>query len=219
MRIGEEEGDAPDHTHKLAAMIDQCLPYPGQLERDWILWVELWLRAVRHPELRPTAGDLYERMRTWFADAIAAGARAGEFDWPPTPIGSRIASGALRRVRRALAARRPRDRAGPGGGLGGGVQGLGGRPVAATARRVVARRAALAALLVALGLPGGARAEPVTVMTFNVWYGGVQVDFPSIGRAIRAADADIVGVQEPEGAAAPDRPLRGTGRTSTRRCT
>ena len=36
-------------------------------------------------------------------------------------------------------------------------------------------------------------------MTFNVWYGGVQVDFPSIGRAIRAADADIVGVQEPEG--------------------
>ena len=59
--------------------------------------------------------------------------------------------------------------------------------------------AALAALLVALGLPGGARAEPVTVMTFNVWYGGVQVDFPAIGRAIRAADADIVGVQEPEG--------------------
>jgi hypothetical protein len=64
-------------------------------------------------------------------------------------------------------------------------------------RRLVG--AALAALLVALGLPGGARAEPVTVMTFNVWYGGVQVDFPSIGRAIRAADADIAGVQEPEG--------------------
>jgi endonuclease/exonuclease/phosphatase family metal-dependent hydrolase len=36
-------------------------------------------------------------------------------------------------------------------------------------------------------------------MTFNVWYGGVQVDFDSIGAAIRAADADIVGVQEPEG--------------------
>jgi hypothetical protein len=58
---------------------------------------------------------------------------------------------------------------------------------------------ALAVLLGALALPGAARAEPVTVMTFNVWYGGVQVDLPSIGRAIRAADADIVGVQEPEG--------------------
>ena len=80
VRIGEQEGDAPDHTRRLAAMVDQCLPYPGQLERDWILWVELWLRAVRHPELRPTAARLYTRMRRWFADAIAAGAEAGEFD-------------------------------------------------------------------------------------------------------------------------------------------
>jgi AcrR family transcriptional regulator len=79
VRIGDEEGDAPDHTRKLAAMIEQCLPYPGQLERDWILWVELWLRAVRHAELRPTAGGLYGRMRAWFAEAIAAGAAAGEF--------------------------------------------------------------------------------------------------------------------------------------------
>lgn len=80
VRIGEEEGDAPDHTHRLAAMVDQCLPYPGELERDWILWVELWLRATRHPELRPTASRLYSRMRKWFTEAIAAGAEAGEFD-------------------------------------------------------------------------------------------------------------------------------------------
>jgi AcrR family transcriptional regulator len=80
VRIGEEEGDAPNHTRRLAAMVDQCLPYPGELERDWILWVELWLRAVRHTELRPTAARLYARMRRWFADAIAAGVDAGEFD-------------------------------------------------------------------------------------------------------------------------------------------
>jgi AcrR family transcriptional regulator len=80
VRIGEGEGAAPDHTHRLAAMVDQCLPYPGELERDWILWVELWLRAVRHPELRPTGARLYARMRAWFAEAIADGARAGEFD-------------------------------------------------------------------------------------------------------------------------------------------
>jgi endonuclease/exonuclease/phosphatase family metal-dependent hydrolase len=36
-------------------------------------------------------------------------------------------------------------------------------------------------------------------MTFNVWYGGVSVDLGQIGEAIRAADADVVGVQEPEG--------------------
>jgi AcrR family transcriptional regulator len=80
VRIGEEEGDAPNHTRRLAAMVDQCLPYPGELERDWILWVELWLRAVRHTELRPTAARLYRRMRRWFAEAIAAGVEAGEFD-------------------------------------------------------------------------------------------------------------------------------------------
>jgi AcrR family transcriptional regulator len=80
VRIGEEEGDVPNHTARLAAMVDQCLPYPGELERDWILWVELWLRAVRHTELRPTAARLYARMRRWFVQAIAAGVEAGEFD-------------------------------------------------------------------------------------------------------------------------------------------
>jgi AcrR family transcriptional regulator len=79
VRIGDREGEAPDHAHRLAAMVDQCLPYPGALERDWILWVELWLRAVRHPELRPTAARLYRRMHVWFSEAIAAGVDAGEF--------------------------------------------------------------------------------------------------------------------------------------------
>jgi AcrR family transcriptional regulator len=88
VRIGEDEGDVPDHTRRLAAMVDQCLPHPGQLERDWILWVELWLRAVRHEELRPTAARLYARMHRWFAAAIAAGIEAGEFDAAADPAAS-----------------------------------------------------------------------------------------------------------------------------------
>jgi AcrR family transcriptional regulator len=58
---------------RLREMIDQCLPLPGDLERDWVLWVELWLRAVRHPELRPTAAKLYARMHDWFVEAIESG--------------------------------------------------------------------------------------------------------------------------------------------------
>jgi AcrR family transcriptional regulator len=79
VRLGPE-GDAVElgSVQRLVAMIDQFLPYPGMLERDWILWVELWLRAVRHPEMRPTAARLYARMQDWFAEAIATGIERGE---------------------------------------------------------------------------------------------------------------------------------------------
>ena len=86
VRLGPE-GDAVElgSAKRLAAMIDQFLPYPGMLERDWILWVELWLRAVRHPEMRPTAARLYGRMRDWFAEAIATGIERGELDAAADP--------------------------------------------------------------------------------------------------------------------------------------
>ncbi len=68
-------------------MIDQCLPSTPSLEEDWVLWVELWLRAIRHPELRPVAEELYAKLRTWFAAEIEAGVRADEFR-PATPTRS-----------------------------------------------------------------------------------------------------------------------------------
>jgi AcrR family transcriptional regulator len=79
LRIGEEAPLGASHAERLARMVDQCLPLDESLERDWVLWVELWLRAVRHPELRPIAEELYGRMRDWFAVAIRAGIEAGEF--------------------------------------------------------------------------------------------------------------------------------------------
>ncbi len=41
--------------------------------------------------------------------------------------------------------------------------------------------------------------RPLRIMTFNLWRGGIQVDLGQIAAAIRAADPDIVGLQEPEG--------------------
>jgi AcrR family transcriptional regulator len=91
VRLGEGEGEFADHGERLAAMVDQFLPYPGMLERDWILWIELWLRAVRHPELRPTAARLYARLREWLANAIAAGVAAGQFqDVDPERVADRV---------------------------------------------------------------------------------------------------------------------------------
>ena len=93
IRLGPE-GDVDEFgsVRRLAAMIDQFLPYPGLLERDWILYVELWLRAVRHPEMRPTAARLYARMHEWFAEAIATGMQRGELPTGADPdrIANRI---------------------------------------------------------------------------------------------------------------------------------
>jgi AcrR family transcriptional regulator len=71
----------PDATgaQRLESMIEQCLPGTPALKEDWVLWVELWLRAVRHPELRPVAEELYARMHAWFVAEIQAGVRSGEF--------------------------------------------------------------------------------------------------------------------------------------------
>jgi AcrR family transcriptional regulator len=79
-RFGDEPGDDGTATRALARMIEECLPVPGSQERDWVLWVELWLRAVRDPELRPVAAQLYDRYRTWLASGIRAGVESGEFE-------------------------------------------------------------------------------------------------------------------------------------------
>lgn len=80
VRTSTGELPAATHAERLRSMIDQCLPSTRSLTEDWVLWVELWLRAVRHPELRPVAEELYGRLHKWFADEIEAGVRDGEFD-------------------------------------------------------------------------------------------------------------------------------------------
>jgi AcrR family transcriptional regulator len=74
----EQDADAT-HAQRLGRIIDQCLPLTPELHEDWIVWMELWLRAVRHPELQPVADELYARLHDWFADEIAAGIADGEF--------------------------------------------------------------------------------------------------------------------------------------------
>ncbi len=74
---------------RLARAIRESLPLPGPQEREWVLWVELWLRAVRDPGLRPVAARLYERYRAWLEGIIRAGSRAASSvptsTWPARP--------------------------------------------------------------------------------------------------------------------------------------
>lgn len=78
-RIAVGQPAGASHAQRLEAMICQCLPSSPSLQEDWVLWVELWLRAVRHPELRPVAEELYARLHAWFAGEITAGVAAQEF--------------------------------------------------------------------------------------------------------------------------------------------
>lgn len=78
-RFGGEPLPGDSAATRLAAAIEECLPLPGAQEREWVLWVELWLRAVREPELRPVAAELYGRYHDWIADVLAAGAESGAF--------------------------------------------------------------------------------------------------------------------------------------------
>jgi hypothetical protein len=47
--------------------------------REWGLWLELWSRAARRPELREVAARLYARYDAWIAEVVEAGIAAGEF--------------------------------------------------------------------------------------------------------------------------------------------
>jgi AcrR family transcriptional regulator len=66
-------------VERLRRKIEESLPYGGRREREWELWVELWLRAVREPELRRAAADVYARLRASLLELLEAGAEAGEF--------------------------------------------------------------------------------------------------------------------------------------------
>jgi AcrR family transcriptional regulator len=78
-RFGAGPAAASSATQGLAIAIEECLPTAGEGEREWVLWVELWLRAAREPELRPVAGRMYESYREWVARVIRRGVESGEF--------------------------------------------------------------------------------------------------------------------------------------------
>lgn len=85
-RFAETGGEAPNATAALAEAIEECLPRPGQLERDWVLWVELWLRAAREPDFRPLAATLYARYHEWLEEVLKRGIESGEFEAPDNVV-------------------------------------------------------------------------------------------------------------------------------------
>jgi AcrR family transcriptional regulator len=95
IRTTSAEAEGWTAAQRLAWMIDQSLPFPGMGNREWGLWLELWGRAARRPELRAVAARLYARYEGWVGGVIREGMESGEFR-------ARDADAAMRRLIAAI---------------------------------------------------------------------------------------------------------------------
>jgi AcrR family transcriptional regulator len=67
-------------AQRLTNMVELMLPGADEHHvQEWRLWFELWMQAVRTPELQRVAGSLYARWQAWWIEAIEAGIAARQF--------------------------------------------------------------------------------------------------------------------------------------------
>jgi AcrR family transcriptional regulator len=82
VRMSREIRRLPTAKEQLRRVID--LSVPGYLPEDskideWALWIEVWVRALRDPQMAKDREILDQRWRQSIADIIRAGQAAGEF--------------------------------------------------------------------------------------------------------------------------------------------
>jgi AcrR family transcriptional regulator len=75
----EELGRLRSPRRRLERLIELNLPHADEVTQEWIVWMEFWLEAVHHPEMRPMNEELYGRWRKVVGDIIVAGQAAGDF--------------------------------------------------------------------------------------------------------------------------------------------
>ena len=71
-------GTAAGRLEELVAM--SCLPEEdAELKTSWLLWLDLWAQAVRHPEVASVRQKFDERWREMIRSLVLDGQEAGEF--------------------------------------------------------------------------------------------------------------------------------------------
>ena len=87
-RFSERLAALADPRDRLLALIDASIS--GE---DWVLWVELWTRALRDERLREARQRLDDRWRAQIAAIIADGVEAGVFaDADPEQVALELAA-------------------------------------------------------------------------------------------------------------------------------
>jgi AcrR family transcriptional regulator len=69
----EELGSASERLERLIEL------WPAEGDSETVLWMELWVRALRDPELNKTRAELDRRWRDTIADVVREGQKQGEF--------------------------------------------------------------------------------------------------------------------------------------------
>jgi AcrR family transcriptional regulator len=78
-RLDRLAATARSERARLAQLLEHAVPIPGPRRGEYVLWIELWVRALQEPDLLPECEALSERWRGYFFDAVRRGTEAGEF--------------------------------------------------------------------------------------------------------------------------------------------
>jgi AcrR family transcriptional regulator len=78
-RLEELAAEAETERERLVLLLEHAVPVPGPRRGEYVLWMELWVRALQEPDLLPECEALSRRWRAYFFEAVKRGAEAGEF--------------------------------------------------------------------------------------------------------------------------------------------
>ena len=81
-RRDELAARALSEQERLAQLLELSVPVPGPRRGEYVLWIELWVRALHEPSMLPECETLSRRWREYFFDTVRRGTDAGEF----TPV-------------------------------------------------------------------------------------------------------------------------------------
>jgi AcrR family transcriptional regulator len=78
-RLEQMAAGVETERERLAQLLEASLPSTGPRRGEYMLWMELWVRALHDPGLLPDCEDLSRRWRGFFFDTVRRGTKAGEF--------------------------------------------------------------------------------------------------------------------------------------------
>ncbi len=97
LRMSRELRRIPSAREQFRRLVD--LSVPGYLREygrldEWALWIEVWVRALRDPQMGKDREVLDQRWRTQIAEIVRHGQSTGEFSSadPPEELALRLAS-------------------------------------------------------------------------------------------------------------------------------